>query len=631
MKSNKKVNNLLLCLGASSVLYACNSGNGSPLTSTSSNGGSVSVATSQIPANFGNRGNPQDFIAPVTNMSVKASSGESSNVIIGYNSSITSMSNQQCYNYTVTPGGVSLNSGFTNASLVNTLEKNFSIGGSIAGSVANIISGNLNASYSSDSSANSFTQSNTYVYQLSYPLTFSGISLNSTGTSMLGESTTYGLNCGSNVITSVPGNFTVFIEILANSDNSTDSQNFKQALSANVSSFAGLAESVGYANSNASSGASVQVSVTIVGGNSSNSQILTVLQESTGQQCLKTGNTSTCEQWNSDISSALTAAQSSISSEVSAGNVSSLHFDLAKVTSVPVSDLISSVNAVDPYTTTSSTLIQLSNLIKTLNYINLRTTTLMNQIGTNLAYQVAGNYAMLDGVVAPGFSTLLQNLASQVTQCIDDGASCTLTSQTLADLFKNYSGQPSSNLKYLENNFYALQTVGYYNYQPQLTVTAPVASTTSNGTVVSVTPMIVENTSGSTIVPELMVFNSQSYYDNYLAATNSNGVGFVFPNVTDLAALHNNSSISGSWYSNASGQIISPFSVAYLMDNGDLGCNLQTNDACSVTLSVGANCSESGFTAAGYYCANGTAPIYYQPSQVYIEYNPMVPPYIYTN
>lgn len=686
------INKIALYLSTASLIYACNSGGGTANSSPSSSGGSVSIVASQIPANFGNRGNLHDLTGLA--VSTLSTSGESNSVIIGYNPSISSMSNQQCYNYIVTPGGVSMDSSFSGSSLSNTLEKNFAIGASAAGTVSTFLKGDISASFSADASSTSLSSANTYVYQLSYPLAFSISSLNSIG---IGQTSAeaFGLNCGSNVITATDGVFTVLIEISANSTNQTDSENFNEAITANISDFVSLAEAVGVVNKSASSSASVQVSATIIGGNSTSAQILNAIQESSGTQCLSSGSQSSCQQWNEDINSAVSAAQTSITNEVYAGNISSLHFNLSNTTSLPVNELLSAESISDPFSSSSPGLNQLAKVIRTLSYINLKVEQLMDQIENTAAYQFGGNYSILNGLLQPDYAIMLNNLKNEFNSCLQQGSTCSLTSQTLTNIFKNYSGESSAaNQKYLQDNFFALQSVAYYVNYPQVqewtmadvgsvaqcqnlymvgqtlygqcqaylwiggwntgvwdwqtsnplsltscangsgiwnnngNLNCDVSNTdTRKSTTIAVSPIVVENTESTPTIAQLLVFNSQAYFNNNSNSVSNNGTGLLFPNTTNLAGLYESTYLTSNIYNKSSSQLSSY--ISYTMNNQNPGCNMQTNSACAITLNLGANCSLSAYAESiGYYCVNGTNPVYYQPSQVHIEYNSMIPPYL---
>ena len=694
------------------ALLACNSGgNSSGGGAGTSVGGNVkSAAAVQIPANYGNRGIKADLDlrlqAASNNSFFLTATSESNSLIVGYNPLINSASEYQCFNYTTTTDEISVHSKVNQASLSKTLSDHLSLDFSAKGSVSTYLSGNAALAYSGDASSGSFSQAATYIYQVKYPLKFSQFSLNSVGQSQA-SAAQFGLNCGSNVLTSADGNVTVFIEILANSSNENDSYNFNQALGANIDGFANLAESVGYANSQSSSAANVKVSAMVIGGNGGAAQIINAVQESTGQQCLKTGNSSACAQWNQDVSAAIQAEQNSVESEVSAGNFSSLHLDLNSATHKTVTAEVPIESVIDPFGNSAEGLKQLAKVLRVVNYINAKTKALKDQLAANPEYQISGNYAMLNGILAPAYSKLAANLNDAFSNCLENGIDCHLDTESISGLLTKYSNQTAKNLPYLISNFYALQTVGTYNLQPnrQILTSLPSGSYTqscqnrriekdnANGfntlkascwteasgalwwyvparlndtsldyineclsgssvsniegelkcdlyndsssrphmaaSKVNVNPIVVENVDGASPAPALLVFNANPFYDNNIAATNNNGVGFLFNNVSGLAGIHLNSDIIGQWYSKAINQSGSPFYAPYKMFNHSLACNMETNAGCSVMLTVGANCVTDGYTANGYYCSTQNPDkIFQQNSEVHIEYNSLFAPLV---
>lgn len=712
----KKLTTLIrhIVLGSmTTALLACNSGGSSENGNGNSSGGNVNSASAvQIPANYGNRGikADHDLRLQESNSSLRAITSESSSLIVGYNPLINSASEYQCFNYTTTTDEISVHSRVNQASLSKTLSEHLSLDFSAKGSVSTYLSGNAALAYSGDASSGSFSQAATYIYQVKYPLKFSQFSLNSVGRSQSSASQ-FGLNCGSNVLTSADGNVTVFIEILANSSNENDSYNFNQALGANIDGLANLAESVGYANSQSSSAANVKVSAMVIGGNGAAAQIINAVQESTGQQCLKTGNSSACAQWNQDISAAIQAEQNSVESEVSVGNFSSLHLDLNSATHKTVTAEVPIESVIDPFGNSAEGLKQLAKVLRVVNYINAKTKALKDQLATNPEYQISGNYAMLNGILAPAYSKLAANLNDAFSDCLENGIDCHLDTESISGLLTKYSNQTAKNLSYLISNFYALQTVGTYNLQPnrQILTSLPSGSysqscqdiriekdinangfntlkascwteasgalwwyiparlndtsldymnechsgsnvSNSNGTLtcdkstdgnsrprlqatkVSVNPIVVENVEGSSPTPALLVFNSHPFYDNNIAATNNNGVGFLFNNVSGLAGIHLNSDIIGQWYSKAINQSSLPFYAPYKMFNHSLACNMENNAGCSVMLTVGANCDTDGYTGNGYYCSTQSPnTIFQQNSEVHIEYNSLFAPLVNNN
>lgn len=703
---------IMVSAGVITSLAACNSGGGtSGDSSGNSASGSVSQAAAvQIPANYGNRGVKADHDArlQVNNSSLQAITSESSSLIVGYNPLINSMSEYQCFNYTTTTDSISVHSKVNQASLSKTLSDHLSLDFSAKGAISTYLSGNAALAYSGDASSGAFSNAATYIYQIKYPLKFGQFSLNSTGQSQA-SAAQFGLNCGSNVLTSADGNVTIFIEILANSSNDEDSYNFKQALGANIDGFANLAESVGYANSQSSSAANVKVSAMVIGGNTEATQIISAVQEAIGQQCLKTGDSSACEQWNQDISAAIQAEQNSIMNEVNSSNFGSLHLDLSTAQHKMVTAEVPIESAIDPFGKSADALKQMAKVLRVVNYINAKTKALKDQLATNPEYQVSGNYAMLNGVLAPAYNKLTINLNHAFSDCLENGVNCNLNTESIPDLIVKYSDQSAKNLPYLLSNFYALQTVGTYNLQPnrQMLTSLPPGtysqscqdiriekdinakdfntlkascwteasgalwwyvparlndtsldymnechlpgSNVSNiegelkceryndstsrphmaATKVSVNPIVVENVEGSSLTPALLVFNADPFYDNNIAATNNNGVGFLFGNVNGLAGTYLNSNVIGQWYNKTESQSSSPFYAPYKMFNHSLACNMETNAGCSVMLTVGANCATDGYTANGYYCATQSPDtIFQQNSEVHIEYNSLFAPLV---
>lgn len=714
MKKNKLLSQIMIFSGVVTSLAACNSG-GSSSSGQSENSASskVSVSAVQIPANYGNRGIKADHDARMqhsSNFSLTAVTSESSSLIVGYNPLINSMPEYQCFNYTTTTDSISVHSKVNQASLSKTLSDHLSLDFSAKGAISTYLSGNAALAYSGDASSGAFSNAATYIYQIKYPLQFGQFSLNSIGQSQT-SAAQFGLNCGSNVLTHADGNVTVFIEILADSSNENDSYNFKQALGANIDGFANLAESVGYANNQSSSAASVKVSAMVIGGNAGSTQIISAVQGATGQQCLTTGDSAACKQWNQDISSAIQAEQNSVINEVSSGNFNSLHLDLSTAQHKIVTAEVPIESAIDPFGKSANGLKQMAKVLRVVNYINTKIKSLKEQLAANPEYQVSGNYAMLNGVLAPAYNKLAVNLNDAFSDCLENGISCNLGVESIPGLIAKYSDQSTKNLPYLMSNFYALQTIGTYNLQPnrQILTSLPLGSYTQScqdirvekdinakdfntlkascwteasgalwwyvpaqlhdtsldymnechsgssvsniegelkcdrsndstsrlhmaATKVNVNPIVVENVEGSSPTPALLVFNANPFYDNNIAATNNNGVGFLFNNISGLSGTHLNSNIIGQWYSKTTTQSNSPFYAPYKMFNHSLACNMETNAGCAVMLTVGANCDIDGYTANGYYCSTQSSDkIYQQNSEVHIEYNSLFAPLVDNN